>query len=132
VLTSVGARAGSLFLLAGGGPVSNPPALIGQPAMAELLQNVAGDFDYVLIDAPAPLEVSDVMPLLKLVDGLVIVARIAHTREVSARRLMQLLSHAESAPLLGVVANCVARSDSERYGFASPNGGAWPLRVLGR
>jgi Mrp family chromosome partitioning ATPase len=132
VLTSVGSRAGSLFLLAGGGSVANPPALIGQPVMADLLRNMAADFNYVLIDAPSPLEVSDVMPLLKLVDGIVIVARVSHTREVSANRLMQLLSHTESAPLLGVVANCVTRADSERYGFAPADGGAWPLRVLGR
>lgn len=132
VLTAVESRAGSLFVLGGGLGVANPPALIGHPAMAELLRTVAADFDYVLIDAPSPLEVSDVMPLLKLVDGIVIVARAGYTREVSAQRLVQLLAHTECAPLLGVVANCVAQGDTERYGFASPNGRAWPLRLIGR
>jgi Mrp family chromosome partitioning ATPase len=132
VLTAVESRAGSLFVLSGGLGVANPPALIGHPAMAELLRTVAADFDYVLIDAPSPLEVSDVMPLLKLVDGIVIVARAGYTREVSAQRLVQLLAHTECAPLLGVVANCVAQGDTERYGFASPNGRAWPLRLIGR
>ncbi len=131
-LTAVESRAGSLFLLSGGLGVANPPALLGHPAMAELLRTVAADFDYVLIDAPSPLEVSDVMPLLKLVDGIVIVARAGHTREVSAQRLMQLLEHTECAPLLGVVANCVAQGDTERYGFASSNGRVWPLRLIGR
>jgi len=132
VLTAVESRAGSLFVLGGGLGVANPPALIGHPAMSELLRTVASDFDYVLIDAPSPLEVSDVIPLLKLVDGLVIVARAGHTREVSAQRLVQLLAHAECAPVLGVVANCVAQADTERYGFASPNGRAWPLRLITR
>ncbi len=132
VLTAVESRAGSLFVLSGGLGVANPPALIGHPAVAELLRTVAADFDYVLIDAPSPLEVSDVMPLLKLVDGIVIVARAGYTREVSAQRLVQLLAHTECAPLLGVVANCVAQGDTERYGFASPNGRAWPLRLTGR
>lgn len=131
-LTAVESRAGSLFVLSGGLGVANPPALIGHPAMAELLRTVAADFDYVLIDAPSPLEVSDVMPLLKLVDGIVILARAGHTREVSAQRLLQLLEHTECAPLLGVVANCVAQGDTERYGFASPNGRGWPLRLTGR
>jgi Mrp family chromosome partitioning ATPase/capsular polysaccharide biosynthesis protein len=121
----------ALFLLAGGS-AANPPALLGHPAMAELLRGVAADFDYVLIDAPSPLEFSDVLPMLKLVDGLVMVARAAHTREVSAQRLRQMLSHTDSAPLLGVVANCVAPADSERYGFGSPNGRIWPLRLIGR
>ncbi len=132
LLTAVESRAGSLFVLSGGLGVANPPALIGHAAMSELLRTIAADFDYVLIDAPSPLEVSDVMPLMKLVDGLVIVARAGHTREVSAQRLGQLLAHTECAPVLGVVANCVAQADTERYGFASPNGRVWPLRLIRR
>jgi Mrp family chromosome partitioning ATPase len=130
--TAVQARAGSLFLLAGGASVPNPPAVLAQPAMQELLRTLAADFDYVLVDAPSPLEVSDVMPLLKEVDGIVIVARIGHTRETSAGRLVQLLRQTASAPVLGVAANCVAPRDLQRYGFSSPNGQGWPRRLRGR
>jgi polysaccharide biosynthesis transport protein len=121
----------SLFLLAGGGPVANPPALLASPAMAELLGTVAADSGYVLIDAPCPLEVSDVMPLLTLVDGVVIVARVAHTREGSAERLAQLLAQS-GAPVLGTVANCVPRKEIERYGFSTSNGRAWSSKLTGR
>ena len=55
------------------------------------------DFDYVLIDAPPPLEVSDVMPLLRLVDGIVIVARVGQTRESSARAARRSCSRARRA-----------------------------------
>src|SRR6201994_1068344 len=54
---------GSLSLLGGGGEVVNPPALLGNGAMSGLLRSLTTDFDYVLIDAPSPLAVSDVMPL---------------------------------------------------------------------
>jgi Mrp family chromosome partitioning ATPase len=84
-----------------------------------MLRSIADEFDYMLIDAPPPLEVSDVVPLLPVVDGVLIVARVGHTRDVSARRLAQLLRSTASAPLLGVVANCVPRKDIKRYGFAS-------------
>jgi Mrp family chromosome partitioning ATPase len=132
VATAVESRgAGSLSLLAGGGAVANPPALLAQPAMAELLRTVAEDFDYVLLDAPSPLEVSDVMPLLKLVDGILIVARAGHTRETSAGRLLQLLSQA-GAPVLGAVANCVPRKEIERSGFSASNGRVWSSRLIGR
>jgi Mrp family chromosome partitioning ATPase len=130
--TAVQSRAGSLFLLAGGRSVPNPPAVLAQPAMHDLLRALAADFDYVLVDAPSPLEVSDVMPLLKEVDGILIVARIGHTRETSARRLLQLLRHTAGAPVLGVAANCVAPRDLERYGFSSPNGHRWPRLLRGR
>ena len=132
VLTAIESRAGSLFLLAGSGGVPNPPALLAGEGMADLLRATAGDFDYVLIDVPSPLEASDAMPLLKLVDGIVIVGRVGHTREASSQRLMQLLAQTASAPVIGVAANCVPRSDIERSGFSSSNGRAWSRKLFGR
>jgi polysaccharide biosynthesis transport protein len=131
VATLESTETGSLFLLAGGGSVANPPALLAHAAMADLLRSLADDFDYVLIDAPSPLEVSDVMPLLKVVDGVLTVARAGHTREMSAQRLVQLLGQA-NAPLLGTVANCLSNKEIERYGFSSANGRVWPGRLMGR
>jgi Mrp family chromosome partitioning ATPase/capsular polysaccharide biosynthesis protein len=111
--------AGTLSVLVGGAGVPNPPALLASRAMTGLLRSLAEEFDYTLIDAPSPLLVSDVMPLLPVVDGIVIVVRVGHTREISARRLMQILTRTPSAPVLGVVANDVSRADLERYGFYS-------------
>jgi Mrp family chromosome partitioning ATPase/capsular polysaccharide biosynthesis protein len=120
VATVVESRsAGSISVLAAGGAVSNPPALLASQTMLDLLRSVAGDFDYVLIDAPPPLEVSDVMPLLSAVAGILLVARVGHTRDASAQRLMQLLARTSSAPVIGMVANCVPRKDIERYGLSS-------------
>jgi polysaccharide biosynthesis transport protein len=132
VATVVESReAGSLFLLAGGGPVANPPALLGHPAMADLLRSVAEDFDFVLIDAPSPLEFSDVMPLLKLVDAIVVVARAGHTREMSAQRLVGLLAQSDVSPL-GIAANCLPRREMDRYGFATGDGRPWTGKLMGR
>lgn len=117
--TAVQATAGSLFLLAGGGVMPNPPAALAAPAMRELLQSLAADFDSVLVDAPSPLEVSDVMPLLNEVDGIVLVGRIGYTRESSAHRLVEMLKQTPSAPLLGVAANCVTSKELEKFGFAA-------------
>jgi Mrp family chromosome partitioning ATPase len=122
VATLVGSRSvGSVSLLASGPPVGNPPALLAGGAMAELLRGLADDYDTVLVDAPSPLEVSDVMPLLPIVDGIVAVARVGHTREASAQKLVQLLTRVSSAPVLGVAVNCVSQKDLERYGFAARN-----------
>jgi Mrp family chromosome partitioning ATPase/capsular polysaccharide biosynthesis protein len=129
VATMVESRAGSLALLAGGGAVSNPPALLGNGAMPGLLRALSAEYDYVLVDAPSPLEFSDVMPLLSLVDGILVVARAGHTREASAQRLVEVLGRTASAPVLGVVANCVSRREIERFGFAASNG---PGKLIGR
>ncbi len=117
--------AGSVSVLVGAVGVPNPPALLGRPAMLELPRTLAEDYDYILLDAPGPLQVSDVMPLLAAVDGILLVARVGHTRETSALRLMQLLERTPSAPVLGVVANAVSPADIRRYGLSEQYGRSW-------
>lgn len=112
------ARLGSLSALVGNGGVANPPALLAGEPMTDLLRSVSSEYDYVLIDVPPPPEVSDAMPLLEQVDGIVIVARIGHTREAAAERLAQILDRTLSAPVLGAVVNCVPRKEVEHYGFS--------------
>jgi Mrp family chromosome partitioning ATPase/capsular polysaccharide biosynthesis protein len=125
--------AGSVSVLIGDAGVPNPPLLLSSGAMTSLLATAAEDYECVLIDAPSPLEVSDVVPLLAAVDAIVLVARVGHTREASAQRLVQLLMRTPSAPVRGVVANGVARQDMKRYGISS--GGStqgWPAKLFGR
>jgi Mrp family chromosome partitioning ATPase/capsular polysaccharide biosynthesis protein len=119
------AEAGSLFLLGGDRSVPNPPALLGGAVTAELLTSLGQRFDYVLVDAPSPLEVSDVIPLFSLVDRIVVVARVGNSREISAQRLRQLLAAPSCAPVAGVVANFVAPAELKRYGFSTVGAGAW-------
>jgi Mrp family chromosome partitioning ATPase/capsular polysaccharide biosynthesis protein len=123
---------GSVSVLVGATMVANPPALLARPAMTELSRTLADSFDYVLIDAPPPLQVSDVMPLMATVDGIVIVARLGHTRETSAQRLVQLLQRTPSAPVLGVVANAVSSSDIEKYGLSGRYKPGWRQKLSGR
>jgi Mrp family chromosome partitioning ATPase/capsular polysaccharide biosynthesis protein len=124
---------GALSLLLGDVGVPNPPALLAEPTMAELVRAAADEFDFVLIDAPPPLMVSDAMALLRVVDGIILVGRIGHTREASAARLVDLLAREKSAPILGVVANGVRRTDMEHYGLSLGYGRrSWFARILGR
>lgn len=110
---------GSVSVLPGGGTVANPPALLAGRAMPMLLRSIAEEFDFVLIDAPPPLEVSDVLPLLSMVDAIVMVARVGHTGETSARRLVDLFSRAPHAPVIATVANDASRTDVEAFGFST-------------
>jgi Mrp family chromosome partitioning ATPase/capsular polysaccharide biosynthesis protein len=110
---------GSVSVLPSGGSVANPPALLAGRAVPLLLNSMAEQFDYVLIDAPPPLEVSDVLPLLTMVDAIVIVARVGHTGETSARRLVDLLSRASHAPVIGTIANDASEADMEAFGLSS-------------
>jgi succinoglycan biosynthesis transport protein ExoP len=131
-VATVARGTGALALVASGAAGANPPALLAGESMEQLLRSLTEDFDLVLIDGPSPLEVSDVMPLLSRVDGVIVVARLGHTRQASARRLAQLLGADSSAPVLGVVANCVPPAQIQRYGLASHNGAGWARKLTGR
>ncbi len=119
VATAIATRTdGAVSVLVGEAAAPNPPALLAGTRIVDVMRSLGEECDYVLIDAPSPLEVSDAMALLTAVDGIVIVARIGHTRERSADRLRQLLLRTPSAPVLGVVANGVSPKDIERYGIS--------------
>ncbi len=113
---------GAVSVLVGGTGVANPPALLARAAMRELTRPLADEFDHVLLDAPSPLQVSDALPLLAGVDGILIVARVGHTRATSARRLIELLRRTHSAPVLGVVANAVPPAEIRKYGIPAGRG----------
>ena len=123
---AVQARVGSLFVLGADRSVANPPALLAQDSVKDLLYSLAERFDSVLVDVPSPLEVSDAMSLLSIVDRIVVVGRVGHTHEASAQRLAQLLAGTTSAPVAGVVANFVAPTELKRYGFSRARAGIWP------
>jgi Mrp family chromosome partitioning ATPase len=123
---------GAVWALVSGPAVANPPALLASGAMAELIRSASEDYDRVLIDAPGPLAVSDVMPLLGIVDAIVLVARLGHTREHTAAQLHQLLARTPTAPVLGVVANGVPRAEISKYGAGATQQRRWPGSLVGR
>jgi Mrp family chromosome partitioning ATPase len=100
--------------------------------MADLIGSMSEDFDCVLIDAPSPLEVSDTISLLSAADGILVVARVRHTRDVSAERLVELLSLPSTAPVLGTVVNDVPIRELQRSGLSTQGRRRWPLSPSGR
>jgi len=72
--------------------------------MESLLEQVKAMYDLVVIDTPPLTAVSDAFPLLKKVDGVVIVGRVGRNCRDVAERLHETLTGA-GAPLLGVIAN---------------------------
>jgi Mrp family chromosome partitioning ATPase len=72
--------------------------------MKELLRSVAEQFDYVIIDAPPMISVSDPIILSTLVDGVILVVRSGESKGESVRRACQDLS-AVGARVFGVTLN---------------------------
>jgi Mrp family chromosome partitioning ATPase len=96
-----------VMLLPAGTPAIDPPTLLGADLFKILLREVRERFDVVLIDSPPLLSVSDALPVLPEVDGVLLVSRVGTTTEESAKELTHLVGRVRGTRLLGVVANGV-------------------------
>jgi polysaccharide biosynthesis transport protein len=103
-------------LVAGGALPPNPGELIESHAMEALLERAKSTYDLVVIDTPPLTAVSDAFPLLRKVDGVIIVGRVGRNRRDVAQRLHETLTGA-GAPLLGVVANGFKSGRLGSYGY---------------
>ncbi|MBC7364462.1 MAG: polysaccharide biosynthesis tyrosine autokinase [Candidatus Aminicenantes bacterium] len=103
----------NLFLINSGPIPPNPAELLSSEKMTSLLEEMASLYDFVLIDTPPVLAVTDAQIVGKMVDGLVLVVRAENTpREalVQTKELLDLLK----IRILGVVVNCF-NLDSRGY-----------------
>jgi polysaccharide biosynthesis transport protein len=98
------------------GPVPpNPSDLIDSRRMREVLREVEQAYELVVVDTPPTSVVSDAVPLVKEVSGVVIVARVGQTTRESATRLRNQLDHL-GAHVFGVVVNAIGQAGAG-YGY---------------
>lgn len=99
--------AGQLWVLPAGPLPPNPSALMSSDEMQRTLRDLEAQSDIVVIDTPAALAVSDPLPLMGSVSGVVLVARMNNSTRETIRRLQRMIVSAHGQ-LLGVVATGVA------------------------
>jgi capsular exopolysaccharide synthesis family protein len=117
---------GRLRVLAAGSPPPNPAALISSQQMRNVIHTLEDQADLVIIDTPAALAVSDAVPLMQNVSGVVLVARMNRSSRDTVRRLQKIIESAHGR-LLGTVATGVTAGPGyEKYSQAyySPTRGA--------
>ena len=106
---------GKLSVLAAGPHPPNPSELLGSDHMAELLAELRRTHDYVIIDAPPLLPVTDAAVLAVLADGAVIVTRYGSTKRDQLRAAADILRGID-ARVVGTVLNMVSTRARE-YGY---------------
>ena len=105
-----------LALLASGPTPPNPSELLGSHSMRQLLEDLRAQFDYVLIDSPPLLPVTDAAVLTKLTDGALIVVQTGATRREQLARSVAALQ-AVDARVLGTVLNRIPGKSRDTYGY---------------
>ncbi len=123
-----GAQGRTLDVLVAGAVLPpNPGELIESHAMEDLLQQAHSRYDLIVIDTPPLTAVSDAFPLLRKVDGVIIVGRVGRNRSDIAERLHETVTGA-GAPLLGVIANGYKASGPGSYAYAYDYASSSPTR----
>ena len=103
------------FVLPCGQRPKDPAELLSKPAFEQMLQVLRERFDYVIIDSPPVLAVTDPCSVAARVDGVLICMRLSrHTRELGRRTLDQLRD--VGATVAGIVINGVEERDAYGYG----------------
>lgn len=100
-------------LLAGRKP-PNPAQMIESRNMEQLVRQAEEEYDVVVIDTPPMSVVSDAIPLVSRVSGLVLVARLGKSTRNSLTALKDQLGNL-AAPTLGVVVNDVTSTPGGYY-----------------
>lgn len=97
------------------GPIpSNPAELLGSQQMSNLINRLHQDCDYVLLDSPAMLSVSDAIVLAPAVDGVILVVSRSHSHREGVLSACKQLADVK-ARILGVIINRAGRNHSYYY-----------------
>lgn len=109
---------GKLFVLTSGPVPPNPSELLGSTAMDNVLAALTEHFDYVLVDAPPLLLVTDAAVLSKKTRGVIMVAASGKTKKQELQGAFRTLDTAGGA-LLGVVVTMLPTRGPDSYGYGA-------------
>jgi succinoglycan biosynthesis transport protein ExoP len=123
--------AGRLRILPAGPLPPNPSELLASKRMRVLLEKLMEGCDLVIVDSTPLLTVSDSLPLVEVVSGTVMVARINETSKDAVGRLQSVIANAGGALLGSVATGATATALYGGYGYgyrqdAALNGRARP------
>jgi capsular exopolysaccharide synthesis family protein len=105
----------NLLAITAGRPPSNPSELLSSERMKTLLTNLrTGPFDWIVIDTPPVLAVSDAVILAPLVNGMTFVIGAEMTRRRLAERAIESIMESRP-PLTAVVLNKVDYAKNRYY-----------------
>jgi protein-tyrosine kinase len=113
----------NLFFVPSGTGIEDPAELVGNGRLKILLQRLGPLFDWIIVDSPPAIPVSDASVLAKACDGVLMVVRSNSTPSDAARKARQEFS---DAALVGVVLNGTSQESApyERYYYETYGSGS--------
>ncbi len=105
-----------LYVLPAGRIPPNPSELLGSASMAALLEDLAAEFDYVLVDAPPLLLVTDAAVISRLTGGAILTIASGRTKKNELSASVRALEHIGSR-LVGLVVTMLPLKGPDSYGY---------------
>ena len=104
----------NLSVLPAGTPPPNPAELLASTNMRDMLEELRGHYDHIVVDTPPTLSVTDAVVLSPRADAIVLVIRSGQTTKQALRRSRDILVQV-NAKVSGVLLNAVDLSSPDYY-----------------
>ncbi|MGB2603173.1 MAG: polysaccharide biosynthesis tyrosine autokinase [Candidatus Sulfotelmatobacter sp.] len=104
----------NLSVLPAGTPPPNPAELLASANMRDVLEELRGQYDHIVVDTPPALSVTDAVVLSPRADAIVLVIRSGQTTKQALRRSRDILMRV-NAKVSGVLLNAVDLSSPDYY-----------------
>ncbi len=108
----------SLDLLPSGSTPPNPSELLGSSAMDALVMELRHDYEYIIMDTPPTLPVTDAAVVSITADATMLVVRSGDTEETAAQRALEQLRRV-GARIAGAVLNAITHRKDPQYSYYS-------------
>lgn len=110
----------AIMVLPAGRTPPNPSELLGSVAMIQVLAELETRFDYVLLDAPPVLPVTDAVVLSRETDATILIAEVNRVQENQLLSAIEMLRTGGTTPV-GVVITSLPKRGSDAGRYASEN-----------
>lgn len=106
----------SLYILTAGTLPPNPVEMLSSKKMSDFIEKVKDEYDYIILDTPPVVSVTDAQILSTMADGVILVVSSGEANKEAAIRAKELLLNV-NAKILGVVLNKLDIASKGGYGY---------------
>ncbi len=101
-----------------GSGIYNPSFLLTSDRFISLMQKLRDEYDFILLDCPPVLQISDYIHVSKVCDGVLFVVKYGKTKRSQVKEAATLLKK-DNINVIGTVMTFVDRSDPYSYYYGS-------------
>jgi succinoglycan biosynthesis transport protein ExoP len=105
-----------LCVIPAGKVAGSPSEAVSSQAMVDVVTELAANFDFVFLDTPPVLPVTDALAMSHLMQGIVLVVRLGSASPLRTKQAMDGLERVH-APVVGMVANRAGATSDATYSY---------------